>query len=636
MNKFSLLAVLVVFSLLGCEKDKDVFTSITDVHLPATSMSIERAKSIFTQHEDNDFTFQQSRGEGSCLTFDPIWMLAEEIKTHDGVRLVTVPLHTPERIVAPGRGMQLVFYTNEACDFPVQLVLYEAKSYDASRPYPINNSSFTGFISVYDYCDCSSYVYPVAEGKLLAAEEWDLRNFEQCEGANDISRTDPKCPGFGGNSFWDDVMDFFSGIWSSVSGWFSGSGNGGSSNNGGYTGWGNIGIPGYGGIPYYGDPTGTSSGGGSSGGTTGINSIFDGTFFNGEGQLVVNILEGMIADNDLLICTEVLHQELYHCLALSGITATGPPSHPGIGEAPSENEELSISDYISIINNLDPSNECLTEIIDQYQNTATNMLSGDGMLLCMIAENNNFDISDEGLLELIKSNCGGDANCVNDLLSCLGRLDVFQEEYGMTLNGYVIENTILAYFNNICGVSEAEFEEFVFTKLAEHYISITPDGSVAASDAGFHDRTLSCESFIFIPQSSGDGQIACVSELYLSKNLYGLYSYTPEFCLHITVPKVRYTGQVISGGKAADCAAWASNAAATITGMAYAESNYQMIDEVLIRLFRTIFSQKMQESGCGYGAVIECEYANCLASPTTAIWNTGFFNWLDEQLFGCE
>lgn len=635
MNKLSLLAALVVFSLLGCEKDKDVFT-VADAHLPVTSMSIERAKSIFTQNEDSDFTFQQIRGEESCLTFDPIWMLAEEIKTHDGVGLVTVPLHTPERIVAPGRGMQLVFYTNETCDFPVQLVLYEAKSYDASRPYPINNNSFTGFISVYDYCDCSSYIYPAAEGKLLAAEDWNLRNFEQCKGANDISRTDPKCPGFGGDSFWDDVMGFFSSIWDSIAGWFSGSTSGSGSNNGGYTGWGNIGIPGYGGLPYYGDPTGNSSGGSSTNSTADINSIFDGTFFNGEGQLVVNILEGMIADNDLAICVEVLHQELYHCLALSGIAPTGSPGHPGIGEPPPENGELSISDYISIINNLDPSNECLTEIIDQYQNIAINMLSGDGMLLCMIAENNNFDISDEGLLELIKSNCGGDANCVNEVLGCLGRLDAFQEEYGTPLHEYVIENTILAYFNNICGVSDEEFEEFVFNRLAEYYISITPNGSVAAPDAGFHDRTLSCESFVFIPQSSGDGQIACVSQLYLSKNLYGLYSYTSEFCLHVTVPKVRYTGQVISPGKAADCAAWAANAAATIVGLRFVQSDYGLSDEAMKRLFKSIFSLKMQESSCGYGVAIECEYANCLASPAEAVWNTGFFNWLDEQLFGCE
>ncbi len=178
------------------------------------------------------------------------------------------------------------------------------------------------------------------------------------------------------------------------------------------------------------------------------------------------------------------------------------------------------------------------------------------------------------------------------------------------------------------GLTECAIEKMAY------FYSDTED--VEASESGFFDRTLNCESFNFVAQSSAAGQIACVDGLYLSKNFGGLFSVTESFCGHITVPRVRFDGQVISSGKAADCAAWASNAAAAVVGLAFIESDYQMADEAMIRLFRVTFGIKMSLSGCGYGIMGSCEFADCLSPPSSASWNQGFFEWLDEQFFGCE
>lgn len=186
----------------------------------------------------------------------------------------------------------------------------------------------------------------------------------------------------------------------------------------------------------------------------------------------------------------------------------------------------------------------------------------------------------------------------------------------------------------VTGIEPSEFTDKVFEKLGEYYSELATENT-EEEDAGFFDRTLECWSFNFTPQSSGDGQIACVSNLYLSKNYGPAHANTAFFCGHFTLPATRYTGQVIPPGQAADCAAWAANAAAVAAGYAFAR-NINITDEALIRIFITSFNVKMTQTNCGYGTMTKCENAICLEPPTPASWNVGFFDWLDEQLFGCE
>jgi len=91
----------------------------------------------------------------------------------------------------------------------------------------------------------------------------------------------------------------------------------------------------------------------------------------------------------------------------------------------------------------------------------------------------------------------------------------------------------------------------------------------------------------------------------------------------------------ISSGKAADCSAWAANAAATICGMAFYE-NQLMTDEAIKLLFKKTWEIKMIASDCGYGSAASCNTQNCPGGQFSADWHNGFFEWIEEQFFGCE
>ena len=171
--------------------------------------------------------------------------------------------------------------------------------------------------------------------------------------------------------------------------------------------------------------------------------------------------------------------------------------------------------------------------------------------------------------------------------------------------------------------------------LAEHYSSQTTNDYPTPENTGFFDRTLSCESFIFIAQPDASGQIACVKGLYLSKNYGPAHYNTPDFCGHFTVPRIRYNGEVISASKAANCSAWAANAAAAVAGIAFSK-NINITDEGLKIIFKKSYNIKMKLTSCGYGAMTECENAECLGPEQQAIWNDGFFEWLGEQFFNCD
>ena len=127
--------------------------------------------------------------------------------------------------------------------------------------------------------------------------------------------------------------------------------------------------------------------------------------------------------------------------------------------------------------------------------------------------------------------------------------------------------------------SAEQYEEHAFNFLAEKYSDEIDEDTYNADNSGFFDSTLECESYNFTPQTVGDRQIACVDNLYLSKKFgEGIYSQTDFFCGHFTLPNITHDGIVISPGKAADCAAYASNSAAAVVGFAFIGSDYQMSD----------------------------------------------------------
>ena len=44
----------------------------------------------------------------------------------------------------------------------------------------------------------------------------------------------------------------------------------------------------------------------------------------------------------------------------------------------------------------------------------------------------------------------------------------------------------------------------------------------------------------------------------------------------------------------------------------------------------------MKSTSCGYGAVTDCDNADCFDSEHQAEWKNGFFEWVGEELLGCD
>ncbi len=231
--------------------------------------------------------------------------------------------------------------------------------------------------------------------------------------------------------------------------------------------------------------------------------------------------------------------------------------------------------------------------------------------------------------------CGhSDVACITDKIDCYNTLATIEDQYGISTGSLTIENVVFGS-PDVCNLTYEEIVFLVFDSYAIEFSEITPENSSGASVSGFHDRRLECESFNFVQQVDGDGWIACVDGLYFSKNLGGAYAYTDEYCVHFTITRIRFDGTMIPFGMAQDCAAWAANAAAAITGFAYAE-NPLMTDEALFLMFKATFNLKAKLTECGYGATTNCDAVDCMGTTSDAIWTNGFFDWLDEIFFGCS
>ena len=265
---------------------------------------------------------------------------------------------------------------------------------------------------------------------------------------------------------------------------------------------------------------------------------------------------------------------------------------------------------------------------------------------------NEFGISDVygvPLIDLLQPGCINIdyiefKECANKSIACHYGLDSENYRYMRHfLNEYQLEDlSTLADVVGNCGscFSQESYDEYAFEQLAEYYSSLIDKENFDAENSAFEYKTLSCESFIFTDQLDGSGQIACVDELFLTKVFAhtGAFSYTSQFCVHVTMPKVRHDGIVVPYGRAQDCAAWAANEAAALVGFAFARSNYQMFDDVMIALFRTTFNVQIKKSSCGYGSMTTCDNPNVTCAgegPNPAEWIEGFFDFIEESLFGC-
>lgn len=487
MQNLKILTVIFVLVIFGCQKDSNLETEKnppSDTIVQSGLLSLADAQSYYEHHfsssAQNGQIFSSLIGDDECVIVIPLWFLASEVLTFEGNSLVIVPLDIKEEEVLDGRGMQMVFYTNEFDEIETEVVLYEAEDYDETRPYPIDNSHFSGFLNAINVNTKTSRLFPVQDGEILGMVEVEPLQEDGFGGGIDDRNEEGLlswlckwfgigcggCPPASGNGpGWG-----WSNLWSTFTGFFPGSGGGGSEGGGGssifWLGYSYSGFPFY----NYGNGGGSSGGGGSSANPF-INTIFDGTFFNGEGQAVANKLEELVADYDMMVCAETLHQELYHCLALNytgePLPSTGSGNQGGPNLPNYNPSELNISGYIYELNRLlnGASTECLTQVVSQYQ-TNIDLSEGDGILMCAIQDNNNFDIADADLFELVKEHCGSDGDCIDGLFECFNRLDNFQQEYNLILNGDILNQVVASSPASICDMGNNELEEAVLVLLA--------------------------------------------------------------------------------------------------------------------------------------------------------------------------
>lgn len=475
MKKVKILTVFfIIITLFGACRKADVSPEkieSTSLETVTNRVSIEQAKAIFYHREVEDEVLDKNSSflftkDTDCFGIQPIWELAREVETLNDKGLTIVPIKMPKDLVAHGRGAQLIFYPDESCTTPVELMFYEGYQYDETRPFEIENSSFKGFVSVFNLCDCSSLVFPVDEGEVLSPVAREFVSTD-CQSDKSVEERDfwpgwltdifssggLDCYDFG-SSFWGSLGNFFSGIWNSVSGIFSGSGSGynGSSWQGSWLGFT------YTGFPYYNSSGGIGGGGG---GTATINNLFESPFFNGEGQLVIGLLNEIVAEYDLEICTEQLHQTLYSCINNNqGSYIVGPPPPPG--------EAISLNAYVSILSNISSTMPCLSSVISSYSSDI-DMEGSDGSLLCYLESQNTFDIEPIDLLQIMKNKCGTDAECHKNLVDCFNRLDVFQNYYDVVLNQIILQQIYSVSYTTVCSLEQEEFDQEVRDKIFEVY-----------------------------------------------------------------------------------------------------------------------------------------------------------------------
>jgi len=400
--------------------------------------------------------------------------------TASGVEMQVVPVyHDHSAPIELREGAQLVFYGGSNCDTPVELLTYKSKDPLSKQN---NLCEFTGGIAVINFCDCSQYGFELENGSIEVIYDTPVENFEECNEEYDIQPRGIKypCPTFG-TSWWDRFTGWFGGFFNGFGGGSSNNGNGGIRINtfmSGTGGWNGFCF----GFPNYGldlDNYNTSGGGVSMG------DLFSFNIFSGEGVVAINQLNRLIAENNLIICTEQLHNLLYQCIS----SGNPDPESCGMlvegGSSPDPNSqedfEIDIHNYVDALLDMDGSNACMTNIVSMFSNPYIDMTGDDGLLICYINENNDFNISDEDLLDLVKGYCNGNEECEVEIFKCLGKLSQYEDAFGYEFTPQQIENYVFSGDYSLCDNEDEEFLEEMdcmrFTDEFDEHIIIDPSFS---------------------------------------------------------------------------------------------------------------------------------------------------------------
>ncbi len=350
-----------------------------------------------------------------------------------------------------GSGAQVVFFETPDCGLTHELFLYSNKDNLSKKN---NLDDFTGIIYTRNFCNSKENLFSLIDG--LIVENKDITSlYNLC----DISQNNfcPQCPQEDGN-FFINLFNFFGDIFNGILDIFDNNNNNNNNNNSNSGSWWNINYS----WPNY------SSTDQTGGGTYGLQDIFNFNIFSGEGEKILQTLDQLTVEHNLYICTEVLHNLLYNCITNN--SNGGGISEGGINDSnSSDNFQIELYEYADNLAELDETDICLSEIINNYQSTSLNMSEGDGSLLCFIQANNEFNISNDDMLEMFQNNCESDVDCINQSIECLGEISELIVSNGQNISDPIFDQ-LFDDFESFCPVNEEDivcvFSEVLFL---EHF-----------------------------------------------------------------------------------------------------------------------------------------------------------------------
>lgn len=443
----------------SCSKEETLENTLISNDL---EMSLEKSRSIWqdfsnSNNEVNSFV----KSSSTCNNLSPIWSMARSGHSASGVELIVVPVY--QNLLSSmelREGAELVFFGGTNCDYPIELVTYKSNQPNIKKN---NLCEFTGKISIFSYCDCSQYGLEIEEGSITYIYDNPVRDYTGCDSSINISTRGDKieCPNPAGSSesWWDR-------LW----GWLTAPGGSGGSSGGvrintfmsGTGGWNGFrfGFPNYGWNPGGETPTG---------GGVPMGDLFSFNILSGEGVVALNELNRLIAENDLVMCTEQLHNLLYQCMTSGnpdpgscGILVEG-----GDNTDPNSQEEFEIDiyNYVDALLEMDGTHDCMTNIVSMFSDPNIDMKGNDGLLMCYIDDNNDFTILDEKLLDLIKEKCNGDEECEVNIFECLGKLSQYEDAFEYEFTTEQIDNYVFRGDYSICDKEGEEFLDYVDCKI---------------------------------------------------------------------------------------------------------------------------------------------------------------------------
>ncbi|MBK8968642.1 MAG: hypothetical protein R3D58_06985 [Saprospiraceae bacterium] len=233
MKRLSLLLTLVVLALGSCKKD------YFQEPLPSTNaqslrksygpISVSEARAALTVSGG----VQNRSYEYNIQDIEPIWDAAVDSKFANQDDILIVPVE-PDSNRLPGGGANLIFFRNQDSTLDYRMLVHVPyPTYWDTTGHHLHTETYTGAIVIVYADGIIGEGYYFLNGNAVGTDNGEIADIiaNSYTGVTDRGDCWPwnnkiKCPKFG-SGFWENVGDFFSGLWQSFMSIFDGGTGGG-------------------------------------------------------------------------------------------------------------------------------------------------------------------------------------------------------------------------------------------------------------------------------------------------------------------------------------------------------------------------------------------------------------------------